>query len=61
MDCVLVYLVYPGNRSMCLILIISFNIVQAIHGTCEVQDFIYFVSFANAMQALPGQNYNSFF
>ena len=23
-----------------------------IHGTCEVQDFNYFVSFANAMQAI---------
>ena len=31
-----------------------------IHGTCEVQDFNYCVTFANAMQALPGQNYNSF-
>ena len=31
-----------------------------IHGTCEVQDFNYCVAFANAMQALPGQNYNSF-
>ena len=31
-----------------------------IHGTCEVQDFNYCVSFANAMQALLGQNYNSF-
>ena len=32
-----------------------------IHGTCEVQDFNYCMSFANAMQALLGQNYNSFF
>ena len=31
-----------------------------IHGTCEVQDFNYCMSFANAMQALLGQNYNSF-
>ena len=31
-----------------------------LHGTCEVQDFNYCVSFANAMQALLGQNYNSF-
>ena len=31
-----------------------------IHGTCEVQDFNYCVSFANAMQALLGKNYNSF-
>ena len=31
-----------------------------IHGTCEVQDFNYCMSFANAMQALPGQNYKSF-
>ena len=30
-------------------------------GTCEVQDFNYCMSFANAMQALLGQNYNSFF
>ena len=27
-----------------------------IHGTCEVQDFNYCMSFANAMQALLGQN-----
>ena len=32
---------------------------DTIHGTCEVQDFNYCVSFANAMQALLGQNYNS--
>ena len=32
-----------------------------IHGTCEVQDFNYYMSFANAMQALLEQNYNSFF
>ena len=31
-----------------------------INGTCEVQDFNYCVTCANAMQALPGQNYNSF-
>ena len=31
-----------------------------IHGTCEVQDFNYCMSFADAMQALLGQNYNSF-
>ena len=31
-----------------------------IHGTCEVQDFNYCMSFANAMQALLGKNYNSF-
>ena len=31
-----------------------------IHGTCEVQDFNYCTSFAFAMQALLGQNYNSF-
>ena len=31
-----------------------------IHGICEVQDFNYCMSFANAMQALLGQNYNSF-
>ena len=31
-----------------------------IHGTCEVQDFNYCISFANAMQALLGRNYNSF-
>ena len=31
-----------------------------IHGTCEVQDFNYCVSFANAMQAFLGKNYNSF-
>ena len=31
-----------------------------IHGTCEVQDFNYCMSFANAMQTLLGQNYNSF-
>ena len=31
-----------------------------IHGTCEVQDFNYCVSFANAMQALLGKSYNSF-
>ena len=31
-----------------------------LHGTCEVQDFNYCKSFANAMQALLGQNYNSF-
>ena len=31
-----------------------------IHCTCEVQDFNYCMSFANAMQALPGQNYKSF-
>ena len=31
-----------------------------IRGTCEVQDFNYCMSFANAMQALLGQNYNSF-
>ena len=30
-----------------------------IHGTCEVQDFNYCMSFANAMQALLGQKYNS--
>ena len=51
-------------------LIIVFNInyqlqyspsyTGTIHGTCEVQDFNYCVTFANAMQALPGQNYNSF-
>ena len=34
---------------------------STIHGTCEVQDFNYCMSFANAMQALLGQNYNSFF
>ena len=33
---------------------------DTIHGTCEVQDFNYCVSFANAMQALLGKNYNSF-
>ena len=32
-----------------------------IHGTCEVQDFNYCMSFANAMQALLGQKYISFF
>ena len=32
----------------------------AIHGTCEVQDFNYCMSSANAMQSLPGKNYNSF-
>ena len=32
-----------------------------INGICEVQDFNYCMSFANAMQALLGQNYNSFF
>ena len=31
-----------------------------IHGTCEVQDFNYCMSFANAMQTLLGQNYYSF-
>ena len=31
-----------------------------INGICEVQDFNYCMSFANAMQALLGQNYNSF-
>ena len=31
-----------------------------IHGTCEVQDFNYCMSFANAMQALQRQNYDSF-
>ena len=31
-----------------------------IHGTCEVQHFNYCISFAFAMQALLGQNYNSF-
>ena len=31
-----------------------------IHGTCEVQDFNYCMSFAYVMQALLGQNYNSF-
>ena len=31
-----------------------------IHGTYEVQDFNYCMSFADAMQALLGQNYNSF-
>ena len=31
-----------------------------IHGTCEVKDFNYCVSFANAMQALLGKYYNSF-
>ena len=31
-----------------------------IHGTCEVQDFNYCMSFSNAMQALLEQNYNSF-
>ena len=51
-------------------LIIVFNInyqlqyspsyTGTIHGTCEVQDFNYCMSFANAMQALLGQNYNSF-
>ena len=34
---------------------------SAIHGTCEVQDFNYCMSFANAMQALLGQKYISFF
>ena len=37
------------------------NYTCTIHGTCEVQDFNYCMSFANAMQALLGQNYNSFF
>ena len=51
-------------------MIIVFNIIYqlqyspsytgTIHGTCEVQDFNYGMSFANAMQALLGQNYNSF-
>ena len=31
-----------------------------IHGTCEVQDFNYCMSFSNTMQALLGKNYNSF-
>ena len=31
-----------------------------IRGICEVQDFNYCMSFANAMEALLGQNYNSF-
>ena len=31
-----------------------------INGICEVQDFNYCMSFANAMHALLGQNYNSF-
>ncbi|RMX39560.1 hypothetical protein pdam_00006107 [Pocillopora damicornis] len=33
---------------------------DTIHGTYEVQDFNYCKSFANAMQALLGQNYNFF-
>ena len=39
----------------------SLRCTATIHGTCEVQDFNYCMSFANAMQALLGQNYNSFF
>ena len=33
---------------------------NTIHGTCEVQDFNYCMSFANAIQAVLGQNYNFF-
>ena len=32
----------------------------AIHSTCKEHEFNYCMSFANAMQSLPGQNYNSF-
>ena len=38
----------------------SSSSTSTIHGTCDVQDFNCCVSLANAMQALPGQNYNSF-
>ena len=38
----------------------SSSYTGTIHGTCEVQDFNYCMSFANAMQALQRQNYDSF-
>ena len=51
---------------MIIVLIINYQLQYSpsytgnIHCTCEVQDFNYCMSFANAMQALLGQNYNSF-
>ena len=65
----------PSKQSYLLLtevpeMIIVFNInyqlqyspsyTGTIHGTCEVQDFNYCMSFAYVMQALLGQNYNSF-
>ena len=40
----------------------NYNISRVFKGisACEVQDSNYCMSFANAMQALLGQNYNSF-
>ena len=38
----------------------SSSYTGAIHSTCEELDFNYCMSFANAMQSLPGQNFNSF-
>ena len=61
------YLLFTEVPEMIIVFNINYQLQYSpsytgtIHGTCEVQDFNYCMSFANAMQALLGQNYNSFF
>ena len=62
------YLLFTEVPEMIIVFNINYQLQYSpsytgtIHGTCEVQDFNYCMSlFANAMQTLLGQNYNSFF
>ena len=60
------YLLFTEVPEMIIVFNINYQLQYSpsytgtIHGTCEVQDFNYCMSFANAMQALQRQNYDSF-